>query len=214
MIRYVNEVQRQLIAVYGFPAKPGHPTLPDDGVPDGTYPMIIDGRLDFTRIVDGGFVLAQPATPADVEEARGFVADRFNEMRKAGNDTAAHELNLLWMRLAPVYHCINAECGGAWAGQGDACPNGCDETPEPAGYTLDEASAPARTAIPLLAHRRTDKGSGVVLDLREVGGGFMWALFTPIGVPWSVAGHTSIAKATAAMIEAGERLGWWGVSDV
>ena len=214
MLAYVAECQRQLIAVYGFPAKPGHPTLPDDGVPDGIYPMIIDGRLDFTRIVNGGFVLAQPASPADVEEARGFVADLFNEMRKSGNDTAAHELNLLWMRLAPVYHCINAECGGAWAGQGDACPNGCDETPEPAGYTLDEASAPARTAIPLLAHRRTDKGSGVVLDLREVGGEIMWQVYSPRRICMNGGECSSIAKATAAMIEAGERLGWWGVSDV
>lgn len=102
MLAYVAECQRQLLTTYGFPAKPGHPTLPDDGVPDGIYPMIIDGRLDFTRIVDGAFVLAQPASPADIEEARGYVADRFDEMRKAGNDTAAHKLNLVWMRLADV----------------------------------------------------------------------------------------------------------------
>ena len=69
-------------------------------------------------------------------------------------------------------------------------------------------------SIPLLAHRRTDKGSGVVLDLREVGGGFMWALHDANRYPAGSGVSPSIAKAKAAMLEAGKRLGWWGVGDV
>ena len=46
MIEYIAEIQRQFIDVYGFPSKDGLP----QGVPDGVYPMTINGRLDRVRI--------------------------------------------------------------------------------------------------------------------------------------------------------------------
>ncbi len=46
MIFYIAEIQRQLAEVYGF--------LPDmSNVPDGDYPMTIDGKLDRVVIKDG-----------------------------------------------------------------------------------------------------------------------------------------------------------------
>ena len=45
MTDYVREIQRQLIAVYGYPARADMPGVPA-GVPDGEYPMTIEGKLD------------------------------------------------------------------------------------------------------------------------------------------------------------------------
>lgn len=50
MLEYIAEIQRQLIEVYGFPKG-------DNGCPrsvvDGEYPMKIDGKTDYVRIVQG-----------------------------------------------------------------------------------------------------------------------------------------------------------------
>lgn len=50
MLQYIQEIQRQLIAVYKFPA--GANGCPQ-GVPDGDYPMEIDGKTDNVKITDG-----------------------------------------------------------------------------------------------------------------------------------------------------------------
>jgi hypothetical protein len=52
MTDYIGEIQRQLIAVYGFPENPDRPGLPMN-VPDGDYHMTIDGKLDHVKVVDG-----------------------------------------------------------------------------------------------------------------------------------------------------------------
>lgn len=52
MTDYIREIQRQLIAIYNFPENPEMPGLPMD-VPDGEYPMTIDGKLDYVK-VEGG----------------------------------------------------------------------------------------------------------------------------------------------------------------
>lgn len=49
---YIEEVQRHLIDDYGFTEHPEKPGVPIDVV-DGIYPMIIDGKVDRVRIVDG-----------------------------------------------------------------------------------------------------------------------------------------------------------------
>lgn len=54
MTSYVAEIQRQLIAVYGFNENPLKSGLPV-GVADGEYPMEIAGRLDHVRIA-GGYI--------------------------------------------------------------------------------------------------------------------------------------------------------------
>jgi hypothetical protein len=52
MTDYVREIQRQLVERYHFPADGRG--LPQ-GVPDGDYPMEINGRLDRVR-VEGGYI--------------------------------------------------------------------------------------------------------------------------------------------------------------
>jgi hypothetical protein len=49
---YIKEIQRQFIDVYNFPASPENQDLPAD-VPDGVYPMTIQGRLDYVGVKDG-----------------------------------------------------------------------------------------------------------------------------------------------------------------
>ena len=50
MTEYITEVKRQMIEVHGF--KVGSNGCPE-GVPDGTYPMTIEGKVDRVRIEDG-----------------------------------------------------------------------------------------------------------------------------------------------------------------
>lgn len=50
---YIDEVKRQFITVYGFPENPEMPGVPLPGVPDGEYPMTIEGKLDRVKIVNG-----------------------------------------------------------------------------------------------------------------------------------------------------------------
>ncbi len=52
MTDYIREIQRQFITVYGYAENPDKPGLPLD-VPDGEYPMTIEGKLDKVRIEDG-----------------------------------------------------------------------------------------------------------------------------------------------------------------
>lgn len=50
MTQYINEIQQKLVTQYGF--TPDARGLPQD-VPDGEYPMEVDGRLDRVRIEGG-----------------------------------------------------------------------------------------------------------------------------------------------------------------
>ncbi len=51
---YIAEINRQFVDVYDFPPRAGHPELPRPGiVPDGDYPMTIEGKLDHVRVVKG-----------------------------------------------------------------------------------------------------------------------------------------------------------------
>lgn len=52
MTDYIREIQRQFIEVYGFTENPDKPGLPMD-VPDGDYPMTIEGKLDHVKVVNG-----------------------------------------------------------------------------------------------------------------------------------------------------------------
>lgn len=52
MTDYIREIQRQLVAHYGFAERPDAPGIPAS-VPDGEYPMMIDGKLDRVRIEGG-----------------------------------------------------------------------------------------------------------------------------------------------------------------
>ncbi|MDO8507382.1 MAG: hypothetical protein Q7S53_02345 [bacterium] len=53
MSDYIRKVQRYFIDKLDYPEDPNKPGMPV-GVPDGEYPMLIEGRLDKVRIVDGG----------------------------------------------------------------------------------------------------------------------------------------------------------------
>lgn len=50
MTEYINEIQKKLVSQYGF--TPDTRGLPQN-VPDGDYPMEIEGKLDNVKIVDG-----------------------------------------------------------------------------------------------------------------------------------------------------------------
>lgn len=52
MTDYIREIQRKFVSQYGFAERPNAPGLPVD-VPDGEYPMTIDGKLDHVRVEDG-----------------------------------------------------------------------------------------------------------------------------------------------------------------
>jgi len=59
---YISEIQRQFVEVYGFPRRAPMSGCPEtrkeivpklDSVPDGVYPMTIEGKVDKVRVVDG-----------------------------------------------------------------------------------------------------------------------------------------------------------------
>jgi hypothetical protein len=52
MLEYIRAVQAKLVSQYGFAERPDMPGIPVI-VPDGEYPMEIDGRLDHISIVNG-----------------------------------------------------------------------------------------------------------------------------------------------------------------
>ncbi|MFA6338908.1 MAG: hypothetical protein WCW87_02535 [Candidatus Paceibacterota bacterium] len=51
MTDYISEIRRQMIKKYGFEEDPLKPGIPIN-VPNGTYPMKIDGKMDFVKITD------------------------------------------------------------------------------------------------------------------------------------------------------------------
>lgn len=55
MTDYIREIKRQWRDVYGFVPREG--SLPEeplfDNIPDGVYPMTIDGKVDQVRLIDG-----------------------------------------------------------------------------------------------------------------------------------------------------------------
>jgi len=50
---YIDAVKRGLIEQHGFPENPEKPGCVLGEVPDGEYPMMIEGRRDYVRIVAG-----------------------------------------------------------------------------------------------------------------------------------------------------------------
>lgn len=55
MTDYIREIKRQFRDVYGF--KPDRIEGNDmcfDSIPDGEYPMTIEGKVDHVRITNGG----------------------------------------------------------------------------------------------------------------------------------------------------------------
>ena len=52
MLGYIEQVQQGFIREYGFRENPEKSGIPES-VPDGEYPMIIDGKLDFVRVISG-----------------------------------------------------------------------------------------------------------------------------------------------------------------
>ena len=56
MLEYIRAVKRGLRDSYGFVPVRGDehdPVFADGAVPDGNYPMTIDGKRDHVRIVNG-----------------------------------------------------------------------------------------------------------------------------------------------------------------
>ena len=52
MLAYIAKVQKNLVTQYGFKAREDAPHIPAY-VPDGIYPMEIDGRIDHVKIKRG-----------------------------------------------------------------------------------------------------------------------------------------------------------------
>ncbi len=52
MLSYIAEIQRQFVEVFGFPARKDASHIPAH-VPDGVYPMTIDGKVDHVKIEGG-----------------------------------------------------------------------------------------------------------------------------------------------------------------
>ena len=70
MSEYIQKIQRKLISEYGFPERSDAPGVPCDGVPDGEYPMTIDGKLDRVRVVAGCLLCCNFAERPAAEETR------------------------------------------------------------------------------------------------------------------------------------------------
>lgn len=49
---YVRAIKRQLIKEHHFQEHPIYKGVPV-GVPDDTYPVTVNGRIDYVRVVDG-----------------------------------------------------------------------------------------------------------------------------------------------------------------
>jgi hypothetical protein len=54
MTAYIKEIQRQFVEVYNFTPRSDAPLIPRN-VPDGEYPMAIEGKVDRVR-VENGFI--------------------------------------------------------------------------------------------------------------------------------------------------------------
>jgi hypothetical protein len=56
MTDYIREIKRQFVEVYGLARRmdqPDNPEIVPIHVPDGDYPMTIEGKLDRVKIVNG-----------------------------------------------------------------------------------------------------------------------------------------------------------------
>ncbi len=81
MTDYIQEIQRQLIEVFGY--KKGANGCPQD-VPDGAYPMLIEKKLDLVMVVNGGiwccnFVNDKGGLKEFQKKARGRYAKKLND---------------------------------------------------------------------------------------------------------------------------------------
>jgi len=63
MTLYVNEIKRQFIDHYGFPENPDQPGCVLGDVPDGDYPMTIDGKSVVIYIKQGMINLSDSKGP-------------------------------------------------------------------------------------------------------------------------------------------------------
>jgi hypothetical protein len=76
MTDYIRAIKRQLRDRYGFKPSKVMGTPPDeelcfDSVPDGTYPMAIDGKEVFVKVINGKFSLSDlPTYAVMVKEER------------------------------------------------------------------------------------------------------------------------------------------------
>jgi hypothetical protein len=52
MLEYISAIQRKLVSQYGFKERADAPGIPAQ-VPDGKYPMEIDGKLDRVVVKNG-----------------------------------------------------------------------------------------------------------------------------------------------------------------
>lgn len=54
MTAYIREIKNQFRDVYNFtPSNPGEDEPNFDNIPEGIYPMMIEGKLDNVKIVNG-----------------------------------------------------------------------------------------------------------------------------------------------------------------
>ena len=56
MTQYIQMIQTQFLTVYNFPENPEKPGLPLGPFPEGTYPMKLEGKIDYVRIDKDGFI--------------------------------------------------------------------------------------------------------------------------------------------------------------
>lgn len=68
MTSYINEIQKKLVTEYGFLPDP-KTGLPQN-VPDGKYPMTIDGMRDTVCMIDGEIHCCNFDNPIPGEPAR------------------------------------------------------------------------------------------------------------------------------------------------
>jgi hypothetical protein len=98
MLEYIDEIKRQFIAEYGFAENPEKPGVPLD-VPDGEYPMTINGKLDNVRIVNGMIYCCNFEETAQETEIKTVILK---------NDTELQE-PLAILLLASLKHVQNAD---------------------------------------------------------------------------------------------------------
>ncbi len=71
MIGYINAIKRGLRDEYGFKPQPGSTEVdPLVNPPDGTYPLKIDGQVDYVRIESGRIHCCNFEKPSGVELAK------------------------------------------------------------------------------------------------------------------------------------------------
>jgi hypothetical protein len=76
MTDYIRAIQKKLIEQYGFPEAGGLP----QNVPDGDYPMEIDGKLDHVKIVNGKINCCRfnkPPSPSCPNSTASSIVDEY-----------------------------------------------------------------------------------------------------------------------------------------